>query len=187
MSNSALATATSDSIVPAGVRSITDPRVDRGVAAIASLPFAYMLYHRLVVEGFDLPRVALAINYALLIATMVVRRPPVRVTPKPLYWATAFFATYWGFMTVGLTDRGVALVPTAVTDAIALASLVIAVFARVSLGRNIGFVPAQRELVTSHAYAVVRHPIYAGIFVSMAGFVLRAWSPRNLLITGIGI
>jgi protein-S-isoprenylcysteine O-methyltransferase Ste14 len=169
---------------PTGVRSITDPRVDRVVAAVASLPFAYMSCYRLA-EGFDLPRIAMALNFALLIATMVVRRPPVRVTPKPLYWVTAFGATYWGFMTLGLTDRGVALAPTAVTHAIALASLVVAVFARLSLGRNIGFVPAQRELVTSYAYGIVRHPIYAGLFLSFTGFVLGAYSPRNLLITAI--
>src|SRR5262249_27467886 len=96
---------------PSGVRSITDPRVDRGVAAVASVPFAYMLYYRLAHEGFDLPRIAMALNFALLIGTMVGRGPPVRVTPKPLYWATAFFATYWGFMTVGLTDRGVSSSP----------------------------------------------------------------------------
>jgi len=95
MIHSADATVTVASVAaPSGVRSIIDPRVDRLVAAVASLPFAYMLYYRLAVEGFDLPRLALAINYALLIATMAVRRPPVRVTPKPLYWATAFVATY---------------------------------------------------------------------------------------------
>src|SRR5437867_4236094 len=83
------------------------PRVDRVDATVASLPFAYMLYYRLAHEGFDLPRITLALQYALLIATMVIRRPPVRVTPKPLYWATAFVATYWGFMTLGLMERGV--------------------------------------------------------------------------------
>jgi protein-S-isoprenylcysteine O-methyltransferase Ste14 len=171
---------------PSGLRRITDPRTDRVIAAIASLPFAYMLYYRLAYEGFDLPRIALAINFALLIVTMVVRRPPVRVTPKPLYWATAFVATYWGFMTLGLTERGVALAPTPVTHAIALMSLLIALAARLSLGRNIGFVPAQRELVMSYAYGIVRHPIYAGLFLSLTGFVLRAYTPRNLLIAAIG-
>src|SRR5437879_5060156 len=102
---------------------LAHPRVDRVTATVASLPFAYMIYHRLVLESFDLPRVALAINYALLIATMVVRRPAVRVTPKPLYWATAFLATYRGFMTLGLMERGVALAPTEVSHGLALASL----------------------------------------------------------------
>ncbi len=162
------------------------PHADRVVAIVASLPFAYLGYYRLAHEGVDLPRVALALNYALLIATMAIRRPPVRVTTNPLYWATAFVATYWIFLTLGLTERGVPLAPTVVTHGLALGSLVISVVARVSLGRNIGFVPAQRELVTSGAYAVVRHPIYAGLYVSLAGFVLRAYSPRNLLIAAIG-
>ena len=182
------ATLTADTFAaPSGIRSITDPRLDRLVAAVASLPFAYMLYYRLAYEGFDLPRVAIAVNFALLIGTMVVRRPPVRVTPKPLYWATAFVATYWSFMTLAFTDHGVALAPTAVTHAIALASLGAAVFARLSLGRNIGFVPAQREIVTSYAYAVDRVPHDGGLFLSLAGFVLRAYSPRNLLITAIAV
>ena len=172
---------------PSGIRSITDPRLDRVVAAVASLPFAYMLYYRLVYEGFDLPRIAIAINFALLIGTMVVRRPPVRVTPKPLYWATAFVATYWGFMTLGLADRGVPIAPTLVTHGLALASLVVSASARVSLGRNIGFVPAQRELVTSYAYGVVRHPIYTGVFLSLTAFVLRAWSPTNLFLAVVPV
>ena len=69
------ATLTADGFTaPSSIRSITDPRLDRVIAGFASLPFAYMLYYRLAQEGIDLPRLALAINYALLIATMVVRR-----------------------------------------------------------------------------------------------------------------
>ena len=171
-------------IVLTGVRKITDPRTDRLVATIAAAPFAYMLYYRLT-EGFDLPRVAMAINFALLIVTMVVRRAPVRVTPKPSYWITAFVATYWGFFTLGLAERGATLAPVWVTHGIALASLVVALCARVSLGRNIGFVPAQRKLVTSYAYGLVRHPIYAGLFLSFAGVLLRSWSPWNGLLLAV--
>jgi protein-S-isoprenylcysteine O-methyltransferase Ste14 len=86
-------------------------------------------------------------------------------------------------MTLGLADRGEPIAPAVVTHGLALASLVASASARLSLGRNIGFVPAQRELVTSYAYAVVRHPIYTGLFLSLAGFVLRAWSPTNLLLS----
>ena len=60
------------------------------------------------------------------------------------------------------------------------------VYARLSLGRNIGLVPAQRRLVTHGAYAWVRHPIYAGIFVAYAGALLSAWAPVNLLIAATG-
>ncbi len=162
-----------------------DPRIDRVIATVASIPFAYMIYHRLVVEGGDLPRVAMTINIALLIGTMIARRPPARVTTKPLYWATAFVATYWGVMTLSVMHRGVALAPTAVTHALAIAGLAVSLFARVSLGRNIGFVPAQRELVTSWAYGFVRHPVYSGLFLSLAGVALRSYSPTNLLLIAI--
>jgi protein-S-isoprenylcysteine O-methyltransferase Ste14 len=118
---------------------------------------------------------------------MVVRRPPVRVTPKPLYWATAFVATYWGFMTLGFADRGTPIAPMWITHGLALASLVVSFAARVSLGRNIGFVPAQRELVTSYAYGIVRHPIYTGIFLSLTAFVLRAWSPTNFVLAAVPV
>jgi protein-S-isoprenylcysteine O-methyltransferase Ste14 len=59
--------------------------------------------------------------------------------------------------------------------------------ARVSLGRNIGFVPAQRELVTSYAYGIVRHPIYTGVFLSLTALVLRAWSPTNFILAAVPV
>ena len=172
---------------PTGIRRITDPRVDRAVAIVACLPFVYMTWYRLAHEGFDLPRIAFAVNFALLFVTMAARRPPVRITPKPLYWVTAFVATYWSFMTLGFMEKGAQLAPVVVTHALALVSLVIAVGARVSLGRNIGFVPAQREIVTTWAYSLVRHPIYAGVFFSYAGIVLRNFTPVNALIMVIAV
>jgi protein-S-isoprenylcysteine O-methyltransferase Ste14 len=167
---------------------LRDPRVDRSVAVLACLPFAWMVYYRLFVEQADVPRIALSINTGLLILTMVARRPPVRVTPKPLYWATAFLATYWMFLTLvlGLFGPGTRLVPVSVTNGLAVASLLVVITARVSLGRNIGFVPAQRELVTSGAYAVVRHPIYTAMLLAMAGVGLRSYSPSNVLLLAIG-
>jgi protein-S-isoprenylcysteine O-methyltransferase Ste14 len=61
------------------------------------------------------------------------------------------------------------------------------VWARLSLGRNIGFVPAQREIVTGGAYSYVRHPIYTGLFLAAIGVALRAYTLRNVVILGFGI
>jgi protein-S-isoprenylcysteine O-methyltransferase Ste14 len=60
------------------------------------------------------------------------------------------------------------------------------VWARFSLGRNIGFVPAQRELVHTGAYAYMRHPVYTGMLLTNIAFVLRAFSPLNALLMGLG-
>src|SRR5262245_62747283 len=101
-----------ESTVPEAAAIRSNFSLDRAIAAIASLPFAWMAYYRLVVQGVDLPHATLAINYALLIVTMVIRRPPQRVTTKPLYWVTAFVATNWVFITFCLMEGGCAVAPT---------------------------------------------------------------------------
>jgi protein-S-isoprenylcysteine O-methyltransferase Ste14 len=50
---------------------------------------------------------------------------------------------------------------------------------RLSRGRNIGFVPAQREIVTAGAYRYVRHPIYTGLILSYLAVAVRIYSPRT--------
>src|SRR5262245_10694634 len=159
---------------------ITAPAVDRTVAIVAILPFAYLTYLRFVQGALDLPAIGAIITVLLLIGPMVIRRPPVRVTPNPWFWLLAFAATYGTLALPLFSNRGIPLAPAAVSDTIALLAIAVTVYARLSLGRNIGFVPAQRRLVTSGAYAYVRHPIYTGIFVAYAGVILSAYSPRNV-------
>ena len=55
------------------------------------------------------------------------------------------------------------------------------------LGRNIGFVLAQGELVHNGAYAYLRHPVYTGGLLTTLAFLLRAFSPQNALLMGLRI
>jgi protein-S-isoprenylcysteine O-methyltransferase Ste14 len=139
------------------------PWLDRTIAIIACVPTGYLAYYRLEHWQLGLPLVSTTIGSLLLIATMVIRRPPVRVTPNPLYWLLAFVATYWPLL------------------------ILITIWARLSLGRNIGFVPAQRQLVGTGAYSYMRHPIYTGGLFLYTALALRAYSPRNVLLMAIGI
>ncbi len=61
-------------------------------------------------------------------------------------------------------------------------SVIISVYALLSLGRNVGFIPAQRKIVTKGAYRFVKHPIYTGAFVSFLAFVVRGYSVLNLTV-----
>ena len=162
------------------MRIITSPSVDRIVAIVSVVPFAYLTYVRFAEGNLTIPRLCSLIATFLLIATMMVRRAPVRVTPNPWFWLLAFVATYGATAAALFAQRGVPLAPAIVTSTIALLALGITVFARFSLGRNIGFVPAQRRIVTSGAYAYMRHPIYTGLFVGYMGLILRAYSPLNV-------
>jgi protein-S-isoprenylcysteine O-methyltransferase Ste14 len=125
---------------------------------LACLPFLVSLYLRIRASGFDLPRIVVVIHLCVLVGTMISRRAPARITPNPLFLLLAFVATYWGLAAATLAPRGRALLPNWRTNTIAILSLVILLWARLSLGRNIGFVPAQRQIVTHGAYRYMRPP-----------------------------
>lgn len=166
---------------------LAHPWLDRGIAFIAMVPFLYLTNYRYRHMRLGIPLVSFVIGTSITFLTMILRRPPKRVTPNPWYWLLTFVATYWALLTLGAMQRGRPVVANLVSDVVALCSLGVIVWARLSLGRNIGFVPAQREIVTSGAYRYVRHPIYSGLFLGFLGIALRAYSPRNVLILGLGI
>jgi len=165
---------------------LAQPRVDRTIAFVAMMPLLYLTYNRYQHLGLGIPLVCFATGTLIAFVTMVLRRPPKRITPNPLYWLLAFVATYWPLLTLGVIQKGGAVVSRFVSDAVAICSLVVLVWARLSLGRNIGFVPAQREIVTTGAYRYMRHLIYTGVLLGYLGIALRAFSPRNVLILGLG-
>jgi len=169
------------------IRLLSEPYLDRTIALIATLPFLWLAYYRYEHMKLGLPLLAFTAGVLILFVTMIVRRPPTRVTPNPLYWLLAFLATYWGVFTVGFIQKGVSIAPEWAIQIVGLSSLAVIVWARLSLGRNIGFVPAQRRIVTTGAYAYVRHPIYTGLFLAYLALAFQAFSPRNVLILSLGI
>jgi len=163
------------------------PLVDKAIALIAVFPFVYPVIHHFSTLGFNIPEIVYVLQSGLLAGTMIFRNPPRRVTPNPIFWVLAFVATYWGFIAVGFEGPGERIAPMWLLNTITLTTLAGIFWARFSLGRNIGFVPAQREIVTHGMYKYIRHPIYAVVFVSILGAMLERWSLRNALVLGAGI
>lgn len=166
---------------------LANPVVDKTIAVIACLPFLYVLYQKLQAGTLDVVRTNMAIHNLIIVATMLARRAPVRVTMNPLFWLLAFLATYWMFFTASVLRGGTTIVPYWVAFGLSYLGLAISIYARVSLGRNIGFVPAQRQLVTTGAYGLVRHPIYTGMFFNYLAIALLMFSPGNIVIIGLGV
>ena len=185
--NQAFAPATAPNLSFNLIRILSLPWLDRTIAAVACVPLVYLAYYRYEHWHHGLPLITSALGTLILVATMIIRRPPKRVTPNPWYWLLAFVATYWQMLVLGLLQQGRPLVANWITDAIAIPGLMIVIWARLSLGRNIGFVPAQRELVSRGAYAYMRHPVYTGGLLTSLAFVLRAYSPQNALLLGLGV
>jgi protein-S-isoprenylcysteine O-methyltransferase Ste14 len=169
------------------MRVLSDPWVDRTIAAIACVPLVYGVYYRYEHFHIGLPLIAAVLNTLILVVTMVIRRPPKRVTPNPWYWLLAFVASYWLVFIIFFLRKGTPVTSNWVSDSIAMLGLLVVLWARLSLGRNIGFVPAQRELVHTGAYAFMRHPVYTGVLLTHTAFVLRAYSPTNAVLMGLGV
>lgn len=161
--------------------------MDRIVAFIACIPFAYSLRHEMHAFGWNLAWIAANGNFLLLVVTMLFRRAPTRVTTSPVYWCLAFVATYWLFIMGRLITPGPSAAPLWFIDTLSILSGVICIWARFNLGRNIGLVPAQRQLVSEGAYRFVRHPIYTGIYISYVALALQSYTPLNALIFAVGI
>ena len=161
---------------------ITTPWVDKTIAVIAITPNAIELYHRYTDVNLSFVRAVAGIQTMILIITMVFRRTPVRVTPNPWYWLLAFVATYGLLAFVAFAPRGTPIVPIIVPSVLVMISVAIMIYARLALGRSIGFVPADRGIVTRGPYKLVRHPIFSAGFVTLFAFILRAFSPLNLLL-----
>jgi len=161
------------------------PWVDKTIAIVAVLPNAIELYHRFTSANLSFPRAVLAIQIMILIVTMVIRRTPVRVTPNPWFWLLAFVASYGVLAFTAFAPSGVMLVSPVIVNVLVVLSAVVFIYARLSLGRSIGFVPANRGIITRGAYRFVRHPIYTGIFIAELAFVLRSYSLLNLILASI--
>lgn len=77
------------------------------------------------------------------------------------------------------------LPPIVADDVTAIASaigLTVVIAGKLTLGRSFGIIPANRGVVVSGPYAIVRHPIYTGYLVTHVAFVLANPSLRNVLI-----
>ncbi len=71
-----------------------------------------------------------------------------------------------------------------------IAGLFIAVWARVFLGRNWSATPTikkDHELIRSGPYAFVRHPIYSGLLLAMAGTAIFVGELRGLIAVVFGV
>jgi protein-S-isoprenylcysteine O-methyltransferase Ste14 len=164
---------------------LTTPWVDKTIAVVAITPNGIELYHRYTDANLSFVRAVAGIQTIILIITMVFRRTPVRVTPNPWYWLLAFVATYGIVAFYAFAPRGSPIVPIIVPSVLVLIGAGIMIYARLSLGRSIGFVPADRGIVTRGPYKFVRHPIYSGGFVTLIAFILRAYLPLTLMLAVI--
>jgi protein-S-isoprenylcysteine O-methyltransferase Ste14 len=76
----------------------------------------------------------------------------------------------------------VALAPQLLTAGISVAGLLVVIGGKLSLGRSFGLMPANRGIVSTGLYRVVRHPIYMGYLVTHVAFIAANPSLWNVIL-----
>lgn len=145
--------------------------------------FAYLIY---IPWRLDPSRITLIL--LLISAVLTVGMSAFAKLPKRRDWHPAAVCLSLGGSFYCLTYQLTAstqLIPEWAGGAWQICGIAWQLFAKLSLGRSFGLLPANRGVVSTGAYRFMRHPIYAGYLLSEIGFLLANFSTRNLLAIGI--
>lgn len=154
----------------------------RLIAATALLQFWAQACKIWLQHPTHLTLLALLLTESLSVLLVLASQPPVTRDWHPVALVTSLPATFY-FLALDLGE-GVRLLPDSLSTGLMLAGALWQIFAKLSLGRAFGLLPAQRSIVTGGAYRVVRHPIYLGYLISHIGFFCAQASLRNLMVYG---
>ena len=154
--------------------------VELSARTLCAAFYSYFIYKvgLLFLESFSLNVTLLLIAESLTVLLVITARFPGRVN-RSIYPSVITIAASFYFILVELSD-GARLAPIYITATLQLFGILWQIFSKIHLGRSFGLLPANRGIVTSGPYRIVRHPVYLGYFMGHMGFLLAVWSPYNL-------
>ena len=158
-------------------------RASNVVLALWLLYRAYRSLSDLSVESLytDIP----SAGTCLLVAVLVLQRTVPSAVRYDAMSVAAVVVSNWHFLLIDFSPSSPA-VPSVVGTVLLVGALYLAAYARVTLGRSFGLLPAVREIRTRGPYRLLRHPIYLAAILSDVGLVLAHPSARNALLAAAG-
>jgi len=124
----------------------------------------------------------LFINEVITVGLLIFARVPTKTDYRPYAFLITTVATFYFLVIEVSPAQSTHLVAPLVAGLIQLGGFAWQLWSKIWLGRNFGLLPAQRTIVTSGPYRLVRHPIYFGYWVSHMGTLLSFFSLWNVAI-----
>jgi protein-S-isoprenylcysteine O-methyltransferase Ste14 len=166
-----------------------EPHSDDLIRRVGSLAAALLwvaacfVHLKAVVAGGGSASILFLIQISIVAWLFICRRPARRVDTRPLHWLAAIGASFGPFLLQ--PEGGQISVSPVIGFALQGGGIVLSLVALLCLGKSFGIVAADRGLVTSGPYGVVRHPAYAAYIVSELGFLLMNFSAFNVALLTI--
>jgi protein-S-isoprenylcysteine O-methyltransferase Ste14 len=126
----------------------------------------------------------LILSEGLVLVLFVIRRPARQITLRRSDWLLALGGSLLP-LCVQPTAAPAALAPLMFCLTVMICGLLLQIHAKLSLGRSKGLVAANRGIKQAGPYQFVRHPMYAGYFLTEIGFLLVNPTVWNLAIYGL--
>lgn len=133
-----------------------------------------------VVETGRLSELLLVVSEALVVVLSLARRH-----------ATTIDRRAWSRVVAGVSMTGpfllrpmgsIAMLDESAVLAGSIVGLVLIISGKLSLGRSLGLLPANRGIVSRGVYRLVRHPMYLGYLVTHVAFLLGHVSSWNVVV-----
>ncbi|MCY1022110.1 methyltransferase family protein [Pyxidicoccus sp. MSG2] len=166
---------------------LTHPVTNLAMGALVVLMHTSKLAQLFADSRIGIQHTGIFLNFCIISFYALVRDVPRRVTLNPFNWALGALSSFWGMVITLYSSGGVAVAPSWVISTVSIGSLLVISFARLSLGRSFGVVPAERKLVNRGAYRLVRHPIYTASALTMVPVLLSSWGLMQLLLVVTGV
>jgi protein-S-isoprenylcysteine O-methyltransferase Ste14 len=109
----------------------------------------------------------------VLMLLMVLRRQPLGKSSGFYPRFAAVAGTFLGIGIVVLPARELSVPLQVVSTLMIVGGIAFALYAVLELGRSLSMLPEARRLVTNGPYSVIRHPVYLGEAVALAGVTLQ--------------
>lgn len=164
------------------VRRITGEQVGRVFVVLLFASMATRLAQDAAVTG-HVTGILLVASEALVVALTMLRRPAAVVDRTAGARVLTIVSTFGPPLV--RPASAAAFAPDAITLLISGVGLAVVVIGKLSLGRSFGLAPANRGVVSTGLYRLVRHPIYLGYLVTHIGFVIANPIDWNVAILAV--